>query len=679
MPHSFRRRRSLGFLGGLALLAGVVCLVLSDTPLPAQTEPRQRVYVVGFDGMDPTVTERLMAEGKLPNLSWMKEHGAMRRLETTNPAQSPVAWSAFSTGMNPGKTRIYDFLKRNPYTYYPDFSTVTIQRGTFALGFLPTKAPTVTNNRKGTTFWQIASGRGVKATVLEAPINFPPEKLQNGVLLSGLGVPDIRGTMGTFSYWATNATSLGDTEMGGKVARIQVDASGRARSVVHGPRNPLAKRSADGRIPDLTVPVEFQRVRGSPGSVKISLQGRTRTTRQGTWSDWYPISFTVAPLISVRGIARFHVVEAFPELRVYFSPINFDPRKPPIPISQPPSFSAEAAARVGLYKTLGWPEDTWALNEEAIDERVFLEDLHFTFDRQRALVWDTLERTDPDLFVTVFQSTDKVQHMFWRLIDPEHPMYNRRLAAQYGDAIDRVYMRADTLVGRFLEKARARDATLLVLSDHGFSSFRKAVNINTWLVRNGYMTLKGTDPVRDRNLEDLFGRGTFWPNVDWSKTRAYALALGQIYVNVRGRERYGIVEPGAEYEALRKELIQKFGDLRDPETDARVVRRVFPRDELYKGPYFKEAPDLVVGFERGYRVSWQTSLGGIPPEVFEANERRWSADHCSIDPAQVPGVLFSSRPLGSPGARIIDVAPTVLTRLGITPPTDMDGVDLMVR
>ena len=677
MPNSFRRRRSLVVLGGLALLAGVACLALSDTPVPAQ--PRERVYILGFDGMDPVITERLMAEGKLPNLSSMKHRGAMRRLETTNPAQSPVAWSSFSTGMNPGKTRIYDFLTRNPATYYPDFSTVSIQRGKFALGFLPTKAPTVTNNRKGTTFWQIASGQGVRAAVLEAPINFPPEKLQNGVLLSGLGVPDIRGTMGTFSYWATNATSLGDTEMGGKVARLKVDASGRARSVVHGPRNPLAKRDQDGRIPDLTIPIEFQRLRGNPGSVKISLQGRVRTVRQGAWSDWYPVSFHVAPMISVRGIARFHVVEAFPELRVYLSPINFDPRKPPIPISQPTSFSAEAAQRVGLYKTLGWPEDTWALNEEAIDERIFLEDLHFTFDRQRALVFDTLERTDPDLFVTVFQSTDKVQHMFWRLIDPEHPMYNRRLAAQYGDAIDRVYMRADTLVGRFLEKARAKDATLLVLSDHGFSSFRRAVNINTWLVRNGYMTLKSTDPVRERNLEDLFGRGTFWPNVDWSKTRAYALALGQIYVNLKGRERHGVVERGAEYEALRKELIQRFGDLRDSDTGARVVRRVFTRDELYRGPYFHEAPDLVVGFERGYRVSWQTSLGGIPPQVFEPNERRWSADHCSVDPAHVPGVLFSSRPLGKAEARIIDIAPTVLTRLGVKPPAGMDGVNLEIR
>ncbi|HET9252726.1 MAG TPA: nucleotide pyrophosphatase, partial [Candidatus Eisenbacteria bacterium] len=213
-----------------------------------------------------------------------------------------------------------------------------------------------------------------------------------------------------------------------------------------------------------------------------------------------------------------------------------------------------------------------------------------------------------------------------------------------------------------------------------FSSFRRAVNINTWLVRNGYMTLKSDDPVRDRNLEDLFGRGTFWPNVDWSRTRAYALALGQIYVNLEGRERHGVVRRGAEYEALRKELVQKFGDLRDPEQGGvRVVRRVFTRDELYRGPYFSEAPDLVVGFERGYRVSWQTSLGGIPPEVFEPNERRWSADHCSVDPAHVPGVLFSSRPLGKPEARIIDIAPTVLSRLGVAPAKDMDGVDLGIR
>jgi len=657
------------------LLSALTLLASSDTPLPAQ--PHERFIIVGFDGMDPGVAERLIDRGKLPNLARMKKNGGMRALRTTNPAQSPVAWSAFSTGSNPGKTRIYDFLKRNPATYYPDFSTVTVRRGRFALGFIPTRAPAVINNRRGATFWQIASSRGVRTAVLEAPINFPPEKLQTGVLLSGLGVPDIRGTMGTFSYFATDATGAADTEMGGKVARLTLDPAGRSRSVVHGPRNPFAGRDREGRIPDLTIPIEFQRIRRD--AVRIALGGQVRTVKQGQWSDWYTIEFHVAPLVAVRGIARFHVIQAFPEVRVYLSPINLDPRRPPIPISSPPAYSAQLARKLGLYKTLGWPEDTWALNEEKIDEKIFLEDLNYSFDRQRALVLDALQSMNPDLFVTVFQSTDKVQHMFWRLIDTEHPMYNRRLAARYGDAIEHVYMRADSLVGTLLERCKDGRTTLLVCSDHGFSSFRKAVNINTWLVRNGYMTLTKLDPVRDRNLEDLFGRGTFWPNVDWSKTRAYALALGQIYVNLKGRERLGIVPPGRAYNELRDELVKKFGALRDPDTGEGVVRKVYRREELYRGPYFDEAPDLVVGFERGYRVSWQTSLGGIPPEVIEWNERRWSADHCSVDPDLVPGVLFSSRPLDAASPAIIDIAPSVLRRLGITPPASMDGRDLELR
>jgi len=258
-------------------------------------------------------------------------------------------------------------------------------------------------------------------------------------------------------------------------------------------------------------------------------------------------------------------------------------------------------------------------------------------------------------------------------------MYNKRLAALYGDAIERTYMRADSLVGRILERCRDGRTTLLVCSDHGFSSFRKAVNINTWLVRNGYMTLSKLDPVRDRNLEDLFGRGTFWPNVDWTRTRAYALALGQIYVNLKGRERYGVVAPGAEYNALRNELVKKFGALRDPDTGEPVVRRVYKREALYHGPYFDEAPDLVVGFERGYRVSWQTSLGGIPPDIIEPNERRWSADHCSVDPDLVPGVLFSSKPIDAASPAIVDIAPSVLKRLGIAPPATMDGRDLGIH
>ncbi len=664
----------------LAVALSFLALLPSDAPVRAA--PRERIYILGFDGMDYHVTERLLAEGKLPNLARMKNQGAMRRLETTNPAQSPVAWSTFSTGMNPGKTRIYDFLRRNPKTYYPDFSTVTVQRGRFAFGFFPTRAPKIINNRKGTTFWAIAARKGTKATILQAPINFPPESLPNGVLLSGLGVPDIRGTMGTFSYWATDATNAGDTEMGGKVARLKLDAAGRARSVVHGPRNPLAERDAEGRIPDLTIPVEFHRVKRGPGAVpavRIALQGAVRTVRQGEWSDWYSIGFTVAPMVTVRGIARFHVVEASPELRIYLSPISFDPRRPPVPISQPPAYSAQAARRIGLYKTLGWPEDTWALNEEKIDERIFLEDLHETFNRQREVVFDALRQTDPELFVTVFQSTDKIQHMFWRLVDPKHPMYHRLLAERYGGEIERVYQRADTLVGEFLARVRRDGGTLLVVSDHGFSSFRTAVNINTWLVRNGQMTLSKLDPVRDRNLEDLFGRGTFWPNVDWKKTRAYALALGQIYVNLNGRERDGVVAPGAEYEAVRNELIAKLLTLRDPETGEPVVRRVYKREELFRGPYFHEAPDLVIGFHEGYRVSWQTSLGGIPPEILEPNERRWNADHCSVDPELVPGVLFSSRPIEAQTARIEDIAPTVLRKLGIPAPAEMDGRDLGIR
>lgn len=676
-----RSRGAITLVATFALVLSLFLLVRSDARVGAA--PRERIYILGFDGMDFHVTERLLAEGKLPNLALMKNQGAMRRLETTNPAQSPVAWSTFATGLNPGKTRIYDFLRRNPKTYYPDFSTVTVQRGRFAFGFFPTRAPKVINNRKGTTFWAIAARSGTKATILQAPINFPPEPLPNGVLLSGLGVPDIRGTMGTFSYWATDATNAGDTEMGGKVARLKVDATGRARSVVHGPRNPLADRDAEGRIPDLTLPVEFQRVKparpGGTAAVRIALQGTVRTVAQGEWSDWYSIGFTVAPLVTVRGIARFHVVEASPELRIYLSPISLDPRRPPIPLSQPPAYSAQAARRIGLYKTLGWPEDTWALNEEKTDERIFLQDLHETFNRQRDVVYDALRQTDPELFVTVFQSTDKIQHMFWRLVDPKHPMYNRLLAERYGGEIDRVYMRADTLVGEFLARVRRDGGTLLVVSDHGFSSFRTAVNINTWLVRNGQMTLSKLDPVRDRNLEDLFGRGTFWPNVDWKRTRAYALALGQIYVNLKGRERDGIVSPGAEYESVRNELIAKLLTLRDPETGEPVVRRVFKREEIFRGPYFEEAPDLVVGFHEGYRVSWQTSLGGIPPEILEPNERRWSADHCSIDPELVPGVFFSSRPIAAEAARIEDVAPTVLRKLGIAVPGGLDGRDLGIR
>jgi predicted AlkP superfamily phosphohydrolase/phosphomutase len=254
-------------------------------------------------------------------------------------------------------------------------------------------------------------------------------------------------------------------------------------------------------------------------------------------------------------------------------------------------------------------------------------------------------------------------------------MYDPAMAAKYGDSIERVYRRCDQLVGEVLQ--RIDPGTLVfVLSDHGFHSFKYGVNLNTWLVDNGFIARQGR-PLGDKTLNDMFGGGgQFWEGVDWTRTRAYSLGLGQIYFNLKGREGQGIVNPGEDYKRLADELSAKLLTMTDPKTGQRIVRSVYKRDDVYSGPYMANAPDLQVGFEDGYRVSWQTSLGGSPPGLVYPNMRKWSGDHCSFDYQTIPGSLISNRPLSGDQARIIDIAPTVLKYFGIPIPKEMDGKPL---
>jgi predicted AlkP superfamily phosphohydrolase/phosphomutase len=219
---------------------------------------------------------------------------------------------------------------------------------------------------------------------------------------------------------------------------------------------------------------------------------------------------------------------------------------------------------------------------------------------------------------------------------------------------------------------------VLVVSDHGFHSWRKAVNLNTWLVQQGYMALHG-QPPGEKKLDDLFNGGEFWENVDWSRTRAYAMGIGQIYFNLRGREARGIVNPGAEAKQLADELRVDLLALKDPDDGASIVRAVYKSGDVYSGEYLGNAPELQVGMNDGYRVSWQTALGGAPPGIVYPNMKKWSGDHGGYDVATTSGVLISSRPLApraGSGASIMDIAPTVLKYFGLAIPGDIDGKPL---
>jgi len=339
-------------------------------------------------------------------------------------------------------------------------------------------------------------------------------------------------------------------------------------------------------------------------------------------------------------------------------------------MSSPASLAADLYERLGPYRTLGWAEATWPLNEDRIDEKTFMDDLYRAFDDRAQVILQRIDAKQWDLVVGVIESTDRVQHMMWRLIDPTHPMYDKALAAKFGDAIERVYRKCDEFVGEVV--SRIDPATpVLIVSDHGFHSFRQSVNLNTWLVGEGFMAIQGQQPG-EKKLQDLFGGGTFWENVDWSRTKAYAMGLGQIYVNLKGRERQGIVSP-EDSNNVQDALVGRLLTMADPKTGARMVDAVYKRDDVYKGEFLKNASELQVGLADGYRVSWQSTLGGSPPGLVYPNMKKWSGDHGSYDYKQTSGTLISSRPIGSEPVDIMDIAPTVLRYFGVPIPPDIDG------
>ncbi|HXH50116.1 MAG TPA: alkaline phosphatase family protein [Terriglobia bacterium] len=664
-----RARAWVGFASAVVLaVCAVGCQRVTTRPVTTQ------VVVLGFDGADPTLISKYMAAGRLPNLARLAQTGTFKPLGTTNPPESPVAWASFATGLNPGGTGIFDFLKRDPRTYLPRLALVEKRKPEFLFGLVPIRPPEAINERHGTPFYAAAADAGYKVTVLRMPLEFPPTKVPGGRLLAGLGLPDVRGTWGTFFYFGTDLTQwdVGDTEFGGELVRLTLKEN-HASARVDGPVDPTARQFSR-----ISVPIDFT-VAPANKAVNIRFGDNSETLSEGQWSNWFRSKFAVTPFLSISAVSRFYVLETSPDLRVYMSPLNIDPVHPILPISYPADFSRQLAKTYGLYKTVGWWHDTWALNEERIGDGVFLQDCWRTTKTLEDMTLDELRNHPPSLMVSIFTFTDSVQHMFFRLIDPQHPRYDPEEARKYGDAILQAYEHMDEIVGEVL-KTMKPGATLIIVSDHGFHTWRWGFNTNTWLVQNGYMTLKNPNAgEKNYRLEDLFGQGSFFPNVDWSRTRAYALGLGQVYLNERGREANGIVNPGPEADHLLHEIQQKLLAYSDPDNGQPVLQDVYLSKDIDHGPYMKDAPDLQLNFQIGYRTSWQTALGAIPSGIVVANTRKWSGDHCASDPSDTPGIFLCNRTVDASQPSILDIAPTVLKILGAAPPAQLDGRVLEFR
>ncbi len=619
----------------------------------------RRLIIVGLDGQDPQLTDRFMKEGKLPNFEKLAANGCYHRLRSTFPSVSPVAWSSFSTGTHPAKHNIFDFLDRDLRTYLPLLSSTHIGRVERFLKLgkyrIPLHKPELRLMRKSKPFWTILGEHFIWSTILRVPITFPPDKFY-GAELAAMCVPDLLGTQGTFMLYTTRPAADEFKEGGVRLPLELTDD--RCETVLQGPGNSFLEGE-----PPLELPLAIELDRAG-GRAKISIGDEELDLEKGKLSDWVTLSFRAAPLITVTGICRMQITEMDEHLSLYVTPISLDPENPAMPVSHPSYYSTYLAKKIGPYSTLGLAEDTWALNEGVIDDGTFLEQTYDVDSEREAMFFAALDRLRKGTLACVFDATDRIQHMFWRYIEDGHPAARGLEDAEHKDAIEELYKHNDAFVGRVLEKTRDGDL-VMVISDHGFNSFRRGVNLNSWLHAEGYLTLKeGTD-----------GSCEWLRDVDWSKTRAYALGLTGMFLNVEGREGQGIVKRGKEVEQLKAELIGKFKGLMDTEKDEVGINEAFDTARLYSGPYLGNAPDLLIGYNAGYRTSWDCATGVVSGPVFEDNVKAWSGDHC-IDPRLVPGVFFCNREIDDDDPGLIDIAPTALKLFGLEPPAHMDGKPL---
>jgi predicted AlkP superfamily phosphohydrolase/phosphomutase len=643
-------------------LAAGSLLALGTPDLAAKVlgkrETHQKVLILGLDGIDPHLLQLWMKEGKLPYFQRLAHQGGFLPLRTSIPPQSPVAWSNFTTGTNPGGHAIFDFIHRDPSHYFPLFSaSETVEaKKTVRIGnlVLPLSGGEVKNMRKGRAFWQILEKHDIPATVFKIPANYPPSSTKQRTI-SGMGTPDILGTYGIFNYYTTESKELNVDIGGGRIHPVSVIAD-RVEAKIPGPRNTYKKERPESAI-------EFKVFIDPVNPVaRISIQDHEFILKEGEWSPWKRINFRMIPTQSVSGICMFYLKQVRPNFKLYISPINIDPGRAALPISSPQGYSEELEKRFGPFFTKGLPADTKALDNDVLDDGEFLEQDDFIL-REREEMFDyELARFSSGVLFYYVSSTDQRQHMFWRLIDPEHPSYDPGLASKYGNTIKNIYTEMDKLLAKAMAKAD-KDTVLIVMSDHGFSPFRRSFNLNTWLKESGYHTL--INPWK-QGREDLF------LNTNWSRTKAYSFGLNSLYINQKGREAQGIVNPGPEKEALVREIAQKLENFRDPKTGERPVLRAFVAEDVYQGPYVKEAPEIIVGYNHGYRTSWAAPLGRIPKEIVEDNTEKWSGDHC-MAPEVIPGILLTNRKIKAKSPALYDLTPTILKIFGLPIPKEMIG------
>ena len=649
-------------LGGWLLVAALSFSLLSTMTTLGATQPK--VLVIGFDGMDPNMLDEFRAQGLMPNFDRFIEDGAQfQPLGTSIPPQSPVAWSNFATGTNPGGHGIFDFIHRDPATLQMYLSTSSSQApsGAWRLGGwqIPRGGSPMENLREGTAFWQVLDEAGVDVSVFKVPANFPPVECE-GRTLSGMGTPDILGTYGIFSYLTDDPAV--DTEVdGGRVILLRF-ADGRTETVLPGPVNVYRRGEPATEVPVLITVDRANR------TALFEIDGGEFLLAEGEWSDWVDLDFELVPMFKgVAAICRVFLMEVAPHFRVYITPIQIHPVHPEMPISTPGDYARELAEDLGLFYTQGLPEDSKALEEGLLSDAEYASQSQQILEERLAQFGyelDHFARLESGFLFFYFNSPDQSCHTFWRNFDEQSPNHAEADPAHRHRVRD-LYVACDGALGRALDRC-GDDSHIMIVSDHGFAPYYRSFHTNTWLLEHGFLAL---EPGISR------GETEFLDGIDWSRTRAYAAGINGLYLNLRGREPQGIVAPGREQEDLLQELVRKLESTIDPANGQRPIKYAYRADIVYSGAHLASAPDIILGYFGGWRGSNESALGAVPEEVFVANMMKWSGDHC-MAADEVPGVVLTNRPFDLPQPELLDMAPTILGLFGLPPLPEMTGRNL---
>jgi predicted AlkP superfamily phosphohydrolase/phosphomutase len=592
-----------------------------------------RALILGFDSFDPKLFERFSGQGDLPNLSRLAEGNGYSPFRVCAPPQTEVSWTSIATGADPGSHGIFDFVHRDPATYVPYISILPTRTSALGTQFVPPYT--------ARTLFDEAVDQGYPATALWWPAMFPA-RLESPVrVIPGLGTPDIRGQLGLGSFYSTENGFLKE----GHKTPVEI-FSGNENYYRSSLKGPFVKRKGEA----VPAEVEFQLDILDEKNARLTLLGQSFNLEPGIWSPILEVKFKTGMLVNVHALTRAILTSTAP-VRLYFLPLQIHPLHALWQYATPKSFVKQAWEAAGAFLSLGWPQDTTGLEDGCISDEQFLALCANIFEARERILFHFLDDFKEGVLASIFDDLDRVQHMFRR----DRP-----------DVVLDWYRRLDGFVGRvndFLSRQNGKSLNLLVMSDHGFADFRYKVHVNRWLLENGYLVVQ--DVKGEANLA----------SVDWSKTRAYAIGLNSLYINLKGREGKGIV-PVEQVEGITVELKEKLAKWTGPDGQP-VFSNVSLRHEAFSGPLLRLGPDLVLGCSAGYRSSSETGLGKWGKTSIEENQDHWGADHC-IDRDMVPGVLFASQGLKDfPNPSFRDIPPMVvgkyLDHSGVTPPKISGG------